>query len=85
MTSLSPLKTVGDDLQLNVFIVDQLDEHFVFQRFVLSAHVHRRVADRRDVFFVLLLVTSLVILLGDQVIVGGHAEVVVLEGRRVSE
>jgi len=59
--------------------VNQPDEYFVLQRVVLPVDVHQARCPA------LPLAAALLLLLVDQVAVGGHAEVVVLQRRRVPE
>lgn len=72
------------DPRLNTLITEQLDGHLVLKGFVLSVDVHRRVTGRGAGFLLLLLSALFFLLPGHQVAVGGHADIVFLEGGGVS-
>ena len=73
------------DPNSSVFLINQADRHLVFKRVVLPVDVHGRVVCRPADFTGQPLLISLFVLHGDQVAIGGHAEIVFLQQHRVSE
>lgn len=72
-------------LHLIVFLVNQFHKHLVFERIVLPVDIHGRFGSGRADFISQLLLDPPFAFLGDQFAVRGHAEIVVLERRRVPE